>query len=76
MTTRNTFTTVNLNWNGVNTVEFVNLVGSDSWWMNNVVLSTPATTVPEPGSLVLLLLTVLSVVGVCTPKMRRKKRTA
>lgn len=75
LTTRDTFTTVNLNWNGVNTVEFVNMVGSDSWSMNNVVLSTPATTVPEPGSL-LLLLTVLSVVGVCTHKMRHKKRTA
>jgi hypothetical protein len=74
LTTRDTFTTVNLNWNDVNTVEFVNMVGSDSWWMNNVVLSTPAT-VPEPGSLVLLL-TVLSVVGICTHKMRGKKRSA
>jgi hypothetical protein len=71
LTTRNTFTTVNLNWNDVDKVEFVNMVGSDSWWMNNAVLST-ATTVPEPGSIVLLL-TVLSVVGICTHRMRGKK---
>jgi hypothetical protein len=75
LTTRDAFTTVNLNWNDVNTVEFVNMLGSDSWWMNNVVVSTPAATTPEPGSLVLLL-TVLFLAGIYTHKMRGKKRAA